>query len=355
MQGISEDFLKVICKSSIVDVILTIPQNQLFQPFSQENPLQPGTGLGLAIVNSIVRSESVNGKIDVWSAENFGTEIRITFEAQVVSEVKEGDDLGDWSKDRFSQPPLISLLGFSETRGQRLLKNVLMNYLQDWWHFRVSTSESQLGDIIMVNEEVDIVRQLVERRKCSRPLILISSARGDPYVISAMDAYERSGGFARIMFKPIGPNSLRAVLKPCLPVLQGVAVPQLRTSASRSSFGETPISSPGGERYISRDLVLGNSLSRRRSDGADPGTSFSQRPGLHRSMTQSHLSKEPSSYVPSTAYIREDSPDAPDNPTTTVPVGPGGLLLKTSIGTLDSAKPITVLVVEDNSILRELL
>ena len=42
-KGISQDFLK----------------NQLFHPFSQENPLQTGTGLGLAIVSSIVQVRRV--------------------------------------------------------------------------------------------------------------------------------------------------------------------------------------------------------------------------------------------------------------------------------------------------------
>lgn len=56
-KGIGKEFLK----------------DQLFHPFSQENPLQTGTGLGLAIVNSIIRSDSVNGKVDVWSSEGLST------------------------------------------------------------------------------------------------------------------------------------------------------------------------------------------------------------------------------------------------------------------------------------------
>ena len=54
----------------------------MFQPFSQENPLHTGTGLGLAIVNSIVKSEGVRGKVDVYSAEGLGTEIRVTIETE---------------------------------------------------------------------------------------------------------------------------------------------------------------------------------------------------------------------------------------------------------------------------------
>lgn len=68
-QGISQSFLKVGMSASCFCAYTEFSlQNQLFHPFSQENPLQAGTGLGLAIVNSIVRSKSVDGKVEVWSA-----------------------------------------------------------------------------------------------------------------------------------------------------------------------------------------------------------------------------------------------------------------------------------------------
>ena len=38
-----------------------------------------------------------------------------------------------------------------------------------------------------------------------------------------------------------------------------------------------------------------------------------------------------------------------------IAVGSGGTLLKSSVGTLDAKKPVRVLVVEDNTILRNLL
>lgn len=323
--------------------------------------MQPGTGLGLAIVKSIVRSESVNGKIDVNSTENVGTEIRIIFEAQTEpSEVKEPDELGnDWNQLGFSQAPLVSLLGLGNTPGQDLLKRVITGYLERWWHFRVSFSETELGDILLVNEEIDIVRDLVEGCKCGRPLVLMSSARGDPYVISAMDTYERAGGFARIIFKPVGPGALHAVLKLCIEALRS-GVSRQRGSSSRSSISSLSdvVTSPTGERYISRDLVVGAStLNRRRSDGTDPTLPIPARPTLGpRSITHSYLTKDlvPVSAPPASASIREEPLD-PDNSSTAILVGSGGLLLKSSVGALGSGRPIRVLVVEDNSILRELL
>src|ERR1700733_3717789 len=96
-------------------------QNQLFHPFSQENPLQTGTGLGLAIVNSIVRSESVGGKVDVWSEEGVGTEIKVTFMAETLED-EDTTDSGPMKFDDPQRPPTVSLTGFDQTHdGSRLL------------------------------------------------------------------------------------------------------------------------------------------------------------------------------------------------------------------------------------------
>ena len=107
----------------------------------------------------------MKGKIDVWSAENFGTEIHITFEVQVAPEPEptQSDGLGDWMKDGFSVPPLISLLGFGQTCGEKLLKQVVAGHLDEWWHFCLTPFDSALGDILIINEDIDLVRKRVEQ------------------------------------------------------------------------------------------------------------------------------------------------------------------------------------------------
>ena len=85
LEGYQPEFLesKFVARAPSISVLFRVYlQNHLFHPFSQENPLQTGTGLGLAIVNSIVRSRSVDGKVDVWSAEGVGTEIKKVLELQ---------------------------------------------------------------------------------------------------------------------------------------------------------------------------------------------------------------------------------------------------------------------------------
>jgi Histidine kinase-, DNA gyrase B-, and HSP90-like ATPase len=333
-------------------------QNQLFQPFSQENPLQPGTGLGLAIVNSIVRSESVSGKIDVWSSENIGTEIRIIFEAQVKpADPNESNELGDWRKDGFANPPSISLLGFNESRGHKLLKQVLTGYLEEWWHFNITSANSPLGDILVLNEEVGIIRELIGKEDCLRPLVVISSARGDPYLISTVDDYERAGGFARIIFKPVGPSAFQQVLRLCVRIVR-VGLPEHhRATPSRSSlFSIGESSTASGERHVARDLVFGLggscALNRRRSDGNEPDVASPSRPTLPPRSRTYNLQVSTGT---STPPADEHDMDVPNSPSATISVGSGGLLLKTSVGSLESGKVIHVLVVEDNNILRELL
>ncbi|KAJ3567888.1 hypothetical protein NP233_g6075 [Leucocoprinus birnbaumii] len=200
-KGISQNFLK----------------NQLFHPFSQENPLQTGTGLGLAIVSSIVTSEVVGGKVDVWSQEGVGTEIKVTFSAEV-----DDDEYGEKEYEpNYMEPistesgslPTISLVGFEAPhRGTILLNRVLRSYLTTWWHFDVVTG-AQNGDIVILNEDAGPVIAATENHDVSRPFVILSSARGSPSIMHVATEHERIGGFCRILYKPGGPSRLRSILK----------------------------------------------------------------------------------------------------------------------------------------------
>lgn len=179
--------------------------------------MQTGTGLGLAIVSSIVTSEVVGGKVDVWSQEGVGTEIKVTFNAEV-----DDDEFGEGEYEvNYMEPiksedgslPTISLVGFDNPhRGTQLLERVLRSYFGKWWHLNVVTG-AENGDIIILNEDVSPVISATERHDINRPFIVLSGARSSPTIMHVATEHERIGGFCRILYKPGGPSRLRSILK----------------------------------------------------------------------------------------------------------------------------------------------
>ncbi|KAI0649336.1 hypothetical protein C8Q79DRAFT_903287 [Trametes meyenii] len=354
---------KVRIELSVIDTGKGISQhflkNQLFHPFSQENPLQTGTGLGLAIVNSIVRSPSVDGKVDVWSAEGVGTEIKVTFNAEAVETLNEPTSFASELAKVLDhgRRPSISLLAPDDTvRGVQLLRKVLTQYIVTDWGFTLT--QDGTGDIIIVNEDPTPVTIAIEAKDSSRPFIILSSARGDPRLMAIVNEYEAIGGFCRIVYKPVGPCRLVAALKLSLHALNIGKVP--RTSPALQQQAQRP-DSPS--RSSSFDIPESGSFSRRYSEEAtgDSTISFAQRPPLGpRAVTAHPLSSW--AHMPATSEQEDEQDSAPSSPqmshmpsSSTISVGTGGTLLKSSVGTVEPSGPLRVLVVEDNSILRNLL
>ncbi|KAF8301039.1 hypothetical protein DL93DRAFT_2102769 [Clavulina sp. PMI_390] len=195
-KGISKDFLK----------------NQMFQPFSQENPHHTGTGLGLAIVNSIVKSEGIRGKVDVYSAEGVGTEIRVTIEAEQPSRSsfsRQGlsDDLTPLTRRDLSHAK-IHLLSFSPMhRGQDLLRTVLSSYMTDWWHASVVESPEE-ANVLLINEDVVPLAELIRTHDTSKPVVLLASQRGGGPLAKAAVEFQSIGGICHTIYKPVRPSRL---------------------------------------------------------------------------------------------------------------------------------------------------
>ncbi|KAF7972518.1 hypothetical protein HWV62_17804 [Athelia sp. TMB] len=354
-KGISQSFLK----------------NHMFHPFSQENPLQTGTGLGLAIVNSIVRSESVGGKIEVWSEEGVGTEIKVIFDAEAVVPDHAHGRIEPLVLDEFEKAPTVSLLAFDlNHKGVKSMHRVLAGYLTTWWGFVVQGSDEQIGDIVIVNEDPTPVDLATRRKDYTRPFIILSESRGDQKIMAIANEHERMGGFCRVLYKPGGPSRLRSALQVCLNVL--------RIRQTQESNADTEKTSP--QPTVSDDIALETSRppngggwhipslkTRRHSEegqAVQHGESSQSAPAR-----DNHVNNRPAiARLPSTIEIDEPSrtssldPDGlhdesqVDDMGPTIPIGPGGSLLKTSIGTINSeGLHYRVLVVEDNSILRNLL
>lgn len=352
-KGISKEFLK----------------NQLFHPFSQENPLQSGTGLGLAIVNSIIRSESVNGQVEVSSTEGVGTEIRITFDAEIPEDEPPAEP--EMFELQGGQRPTVSLIGFDDgTKGTNLLREVIRRYLIDWWGLQIvdPTIEGQEGDILVINEDSSPLKEAVASKNIDHPVIFLSSSRADPETMAYIYEYERIGGFCRLAAKPAGPSRLRQVLKAAVHLVWfrklGSVPPPVPTSSMRQS--SLIIGPEAMTRRVSHesavDVVVAGV-----AEGRPVRPRMVPRAATFHPMAPLPPSPIPLSPPPLAApenatkdgrNVPAERPlEQPSSPSDTIiTVGTGGTLLKSSLG--HYTKPtgsVRVLVVEDNQILRDLL
>ncbi|PKY00690.1 hypothetical protein P168DRAFT_299605 [Aspergillus campestris IBT 28561] len=133
------------------DVVLTVKdtgkgispeylQNDLFRPFSQENPLAAGSGLGLSIVRQAVGS--IGGSIDIVSARGEGTEmtIRTALRRYPMSAFS--------ALRRETVDKSIGILGFGASLSSQrdiTLYEALERMCREWFGLKV-TSVSPVGD-----------------------------------------------------------------------------------------------------------------------------------------------------------------------------------------------------------------
>ena len=251
--------------------------------------------------------------------------------------------------------PGVSLVGFDEThRGTQLLRTVLTNYLGTRWGFTVAPS-SQKGEIVIINDDVSPVTRAVEAKCLSQAFIVLSSARGDPRLMNAVNEYERLGGFCRIVYKPFGPQRLYAALKLCLHALTIARTSRLNSP----QLPDGPVSQP-----VKSSEEATAVLPRRFSEDKKVLTvrpplgprSFTAHPLSSWSNLASPLEQDERDLSEKVEGIQLDSPvflQSPSSPT--IAIGTGGTLLKTAVGTLEPQRAFRVLVIEDNAILRNLL
>ncbi|WVQ99618.1 hypothetical protein IAU59_006755 [Kwoniella sp. CBS 9459] len=358
-KGIGKDFLK----------------DQLFHPFSQENPLQTGTGLGLAIVNSIVRSESVNGKVDVWSAEGMGTEIRVTFEVEVVDDDDDASSSSSVvsstaSSFAFGGGHTVSFVAFQpEHRGHQLSLEVLNMYTSAWG-FDISLGQQSLGDIVVLNESEDSLYDLYHQ---DRALILLVAIRGyDANHIS--NEINSNGGFCHLLYKPVGPTAYHNALQAAVEWLQAKngggsvdghssnSIDQERPPISRGSSGASQesastISELSHGRFTPmRDHRL--PLQRRRSEE-------NEQTATRPSMAPRGITYHAPRRVPSVTSGDETALSSPQqgsaSPTSTIStisLADGGVMLKAATVPAETprrGRTARVMVVEDNIINRRVL
>jgi hypothetical protein len=292
-----------------------------------------------------------------------------------------------------SKRPSASLHGFhSSRRGEDLLHTVLSTNLLNWGIEVLA--DGLVGHIMILNEDDSLLLHATEARDPSRPFVILTAQRGSKELAQAVADYERIGGFARLVFKPGGPSRIRTALKLCLHALN---MTQRSRTTSMASIAES-VSAPASielsapPRPFGRDSSdLSNSLPRRNSE--DKRTVLQKRPSLgprastlattpiwlHEAHTppatveeeslldvqgaptptlESLLPTPPPSSVesPPTAEERASSSlgeTAEDVQTLTL--SGGGSVLKASVTSETRKGKVRVLVIEDNSILRNLL
>lgn len=187
----------------------------MFQPFSQENPLHTGTGLGLAIVNSIVKSDGVRGKVDVYSTQGVGTEIRVTIETELPSRSSSrygGEDAGPLTQKSLPTVEVFPAFFNPEHRGQKLLREVLSSYITEWWNAKI-TDDLEESNVLLVNEDFRVFEDLITRRDTSRSVVLLASHRGDNELSTTISSFEAIGGLCCVVYKPVRPSHLYDALE----------------------------------------------------------------------------------------------------------------------------------------------
>lgn len=385
-KGISKQFLK----------------EQLFHPFSQENPLQTGTGLGLAIVNSIVRSESVNGKVDVWSSEGLGTEIKVTLNVEVadVDESSESSRSSSFQEPLFGVGRTACLVEFDTGhRGTKLNAELISSYALRWG-FNLVDDENE-AEILIVNENAE---KFLSSQQTLRRLLVVSSIRASRPSVASL-AFTKAGGFVQYVFKPVGPSRLENGLRACVRDIEHTTPSQDASRSVRSDYFSPSDSALSPTRSVdervtfsretsqktivgvnvdttpqaatlapsaltSRHLVQMQSegpgmLMRRRSEEDRPLRKMMQRPGMApRSITSYDIADSfgsrgnpPSGTILDTEEDLQSIPGSPSSSVSTISLADGGVMLKVAAAPVPAPpeRKARVLIVDDNNINLNLL
>ena len=277
---------KVPIELSVIDTGKGMSKNfldsQVFQPFSQEDPLQAGTGLGLAIVSSIIKSPSVNGQIDIRSREDVGTEIKMTIPVEIIDDPQQSNS----NDQMFNHESIIEKLGYSSswrpklslhgfdtsTLGGQALYNVTSNYLQDWLGLDCIEStkyDHYLGDILVFNELNEVLLELIEEKDSRKPVLIISSSRADKRLYNTKVDYEKLGGIARIIYKPAGPSKFDMVLE----VLINALAQTLGFHKVEKQRNNLPLPSPAASSTSNQSDYFSDQHSSQYSDRRNSNTS----------------------------------------------------------------------------------
>ncbi|RUS24048.1 hypothetical protein BC938DRAFT_474209, partial [Jimgerdemannia flammicorona] len=259
-RGISQDFMRT----------------RLFQPFSQEDPLQQGTGLGLRICFELV--EKMGGRIEVESSGVAGE--GCVFRVLI------------WCEEELKNPgnKMLKIIEAAEVIDKKKvrvlmdekkrIKRVLEKYFGEWWAMDLLAPEDNVEeDIIVLDNNLELLKKVLMRAgdqwKAKEPHILFLTSLANHGEASAIVSQVRQGygycGNVVLATKPAGPSKVLAGLYECF-VAPPLTTPSDDTSGAESEQFDDMVSlTTGGSSSRHSSIVTPGegSLTRRLSMAQD--------------------------------------------------------------------------------------
>lgn len=254
----------------------------------------------------------------------------------------------------------------------------MTSYLVDRWAFGIAGNDDiTAGDILFISEDEGIINELTDANQFSRPVVLLTSKRGDSLVMKAAREFEKLGGWCQLVFKPSGPVRLEDAFRAAV-AWMGTGVvrssPSSSTDSNHTPFHthhgsssestsltdastDSPIATPP-QQYA---LLAGPSspgLARRHSDihDAAPRPSFGTRSSTFSyALTDLQHDDERQSPFEDLTPKAETSDNVCLGQALVAIEEKGSVILESVIGSTSPDRKFVVLVIDDNVINRNLL
>jgi hypothetical protein len=141
----------------------------------------------------------MGGTLNVYSAENVGTEIRIQFEVETVDDEPVGEPL-PWRNRNLGKGYTLAFINYSPVhRGLKLQKEVVTSYAECLgFDFTDDVSEA---DIVIVNETEGVTPAVAEQCRGKAMLLIISFKLHDKDSLGSM---LRTESYTGLVYKPMG-------------------------------------------------------------------------------------------------------------------------------------------------------
>lgn len=198
-------------------------QNHLFRPFAQEDPLNPGAGLGLSMVQHIV--SNLGGEISVESEVNKGTEIRVEVIMMEPAPSPEANDEAFLMTEAAQKlqglkAAFVDLQNSydGESSSQRSLRNALDKQCWGWFKIEFSTVSGvdEVGDaavVLTTCQNLSAVKD--ELLNLNKPVIILCESNTRLRQLYLANETLRKAVTTEFIAQPFGPRKLARAFVSC--------------------------------------------------------------------------------------------------------------------------------------------